>query len=303
MKQHILITGATGMIGKQLIAELLQLGHTVSILTRKLVKIKDVKVFLWNVEKGEIDPGCMNGVDTIVHLAGAGIADQKWTKERKKQIIDSRVDSTALLYKTIKETNAAVKSFVSSSASGFYGDRGDEILPEDSDAGDGFLAECCVLWENAVDQGKALNLRVVKLRTGFVLGRKGGGLPTLAKPIRLFVGAALGTGKQWVPWIHIDDIVAMYLDAIENTAIEGAYNGCAPFPVTNETLTKAVAKQLNRPIWPINVPEKVLEMILGKMSVVVTTSTNLSAQKILDGGFKFKYTHLDDALTAIYKND
>ena len=301
MKQHILITGATGMIGKQLTSELLRLGHTVAILTRKPVKIKDVKVFIWNVGKAEIDPECMTGVDTIVHLAGAGIADQKWTKERKKQIIDSRVDSTALLYKTISETNAKVSSFISSSASGFYGDRADEILLESSEPGEGFLAECCILWEHAVDQGKALNLRIVKFRTGFVLAGKGGGLPTLAKPIRLFAGAALGTGKQWVPWIHIDDIVNMYLTAIENNAMEGAFNGCAPFPVTNETLTKAVAKQLNRPVWPINVPEKVLEMILGKMSIVVTTSTNLSAQKILDEGFTFKYTYLDDALTAIYK--
>ncbi|MEJ7560278.1 MAG: TIGR01777 family oxidoreductase [Pedobacter sp.] len=300
MKQHILITGATGMIGRKLIARLLLQGHQVSILTRKPIKIKDVQVFLWNVENGEIDKTCLEGVDTIVHLAGAGIADQKWTKERKKQIIDSRVESTALIYKTIQEMNAPVKNFISSSASGYYGDRSDEILLESSAPGDGFLAECCILWEEAVDKGKALGLRIVKFRTGFVLGKKGGGLTALARPISLFAGAALGTGKQWVPWIHIDDIVAMYGDAIVDDSYEGAYNGCAPYPVSNEMLTKAVAKKLKRPVWPINVPEKVLEMILGKMSVVVTTSTNLSAQKTLDKGFKFTYVQLEDALDAIY---
>jgi uncharacterized protein (TIGR01777 family) len=302
MKQHILITGATGMIGKKLIAGLLVQGHKVSILTRKPLKIKDVQVYLWNVEKGEIDKTCLEGVNTVVHLAGAGIADQKWTKDRKQQIIDSRVESTALLYKTIKETGAPVRNFISSSASGYYGDRNDEILIESSAPGEGFLAECCILWEKAIDEGKALGLRIVKFRTGFVLGKNGGGLASLARPIRLFAGAALGTGKQWVPWIHINDIVSMYMSAIDNDLYEGAYNGCAPHPVSNEMLTKAVAKKLKRPVWPINVPEKVLEMILGKMSVIVTTSTNLSAQKILDQGFKFEYVQLEDALNEIYKS-
>ncbi|MFP5078974.1 TIGR01777 family oxidoreductase [Pedobacter sp. JCM 36344] len=300
MKQHILITGATGMIGKKLIAGLLSRGHDLSILTRKPIKIKDVKVFLWNVEKGEIDKSCLEGVQTIVHLAGAGIAEQKWTKERKKQIIDSRVASTELLYKTISETASTVKNFISSSASGYYGDRDDEILLESNTPGEGFLAECCTLWEDAVDAGKDLNLRIVKFRTGFVLDKSGGGLPSLARPIRLFAGAALGTGKQWVPWIHLDDIAAMYMSAIDDDSYEGAYNGCAPHPVTNEMLTKAVAKKLKRPVWPINVPEKVLEMILGKMSIIVTSSTNLSAQKILDKGFKFKFVYLADALDEIY---
>jgi uncharacterized protein (TIGR01777 family) len=301
MKQHILITGATGMIGKRLIADLLQNGHRVAILSRKPTKIKDVQVFLWNIEKGEMDQNCLNEVDTIVHLAGAGIADQKWTKERKKQIIDSRVDSTKLLYKTIQETGNHVKNFISSSASGYYGDREDELLLESTAAGTGFLAECCVLWEEQIDKIKELGLRVVKFRTGFVLGKNGGGLTSLARPIKFFAGAALGTGKQWVPWIHINDIAAMYLHAIENDSYSGAYNGCAPNPVTNEMLTKAVAKKLHRPVWPINVPEKVLEMILGKMSIIVTISTNLSAQKILDEGFNYEFVHVEDALEDIYK--
>ncbi|MGY4385335.1 uncharacterized protein (TIGR01777 family) [Pedobacter sp. UYP24] len=301
MKQRILITGATGMIGKRLISQLLAKGHTVSILARKPIQIKDVKTFLWDIYKKEIDQSCMNGIDTIVHLAGEGIADKKWTKARKKEIIDSRVISTDLLFETIEKTKANIQNFISSSATGYYGDRADEILQEESNPGDGFLAKCCMLWEQAVDKGASFDMRVVKIRTGFVLGKGGGGLSSLDKPIRFFAGAALGSGKQWVPWIHIDDIVNLYVEAIENESYQGVFNGCAPFPVTNDTLTKAIAKQLRRPVWPINVPEKVLEMILGKMSIIATISTNTSAQKLLDHDFKFKYIHLEDALKQIYK--
>ena len=301
MKQQILITGATGMIGKKLISKLLEDGHSVSILSRKFRRIKNVAVYLWDVYKREIDANCLKGIDTIIHLAGEGIADAKWTKERKQKIIDSRILSTNLLYKAIKDQNSKVKNFISSSAVGYYGDRQDEILTEESGPGKGFLAECCELWEQAVDDGKAFDFRIVKIRTGVVLGKGGGALPVMEKPIRLFAGAALGTGKQWIPWIHIDDIVNIYLAAVEDNNYNGVYNGCAPYPVTNETLTKAIAKKLHRPVWPVNVPEKVLNMFLGQMSSVVTTSNNTSAQKLLNEDYNFKFTHLEDALNDIYK--
>ncbi|RZK77374.1 MAG: TIGR01777 family protein, partial [Pedobacter sp.] len=234
-------------------------------------------------------------------LAGEGIADSKWTKERKQQIIDSRVLSTRLLFKAIKEQKAEVKNFISSSAVGYYGDRKDEILTEDSEPGEGFLAKCCLLWEQAVDQGKKLGLRIVKIRTGFVLANGEGALPVLEKPIRFFVGAALSSGKQWIPWIHLNDIANIYISAVEDETYEGVYNGCAPYPVTNETLTKAIAKKIHRPVWPINVPEKVLEMILGQMSTVTTISNNTTAQKLLNEEFQFEFTHLEDALNDLYK--
>ncbi|WP_316791202.1 TIGR01777 family oxidoreductase [Pedobacter frigoris] len=300
MKKQILITGATGLVGKKLIAALQQDGHSISILSRKNKPIKNVKVYLWDVYNQKIDSACLDGIDTIIHLAGEPIAEKKWTKERKQQIIDSRVMSTHLLYKTIKETQAPVTTFISASAVGYYGDREDEILTEESSNGTGFMARCCMLWEDAVDEGKSLNLRIVKFRIGFVLAKNDGALASLDKPIRFFVGAPLGTGKQWIPWVHIDDIVSMFKLATDHPTFEGAYNACAPFPVTNATLTKAVAKELHRPVWPLKVPEKVLEMILGKMSVVVTLSTNTSAQKLLNAGFIFQYTHLEDALADIY---
>jgi uncharacterized protein (TIGR01777 family) len=301
MKNQILITGATGMLGKKLINALHESGHRVSVLTRKATSIKNATVYLWDVYKQTIDPNCLQGIDTIIHLAGENIAEKKWTKERKQQIIDSRVMSAQLLHKTIKETQAPVKTFISASAIGYYGNRGDEILTEESGSSTGFLSRCCKLWEEAVDEGASPDLRIVKFRIGFVLGKSEGGLVALERPIRYFVGAPLGSGKQWTPWVHIDDIVNMFLTAAENPSYQGAYNACAPFPVTNETLTKAIAKTIKRPVWPIHVPEKVLEMILGKMSILPLISTNTSAQKLLDAGFIFKYTHLEDALTDIYK--
>ncbi len=300
MNKQILITGATGMIGRRLINALKEAGHTVSILSRKEASIPRVKTYIWDVNQGIIDPMCMSGIDTIIHLAGENIASKKWTAKRKQQIIDSRVLSTQLLYKTIKETNTHINTFVSASAAGFYGDCGDEILSEESPSGLGFLAECCKRWEDAVDQGKFFNIRIVKFRIGFILAKGEGALAALEKPIKFFLGAALGSGKQYIPWVHIDDIIAMFMDAVENPLLHGTYNANAPFPVSNQMLTKSIALKLHRPIWPFNVPEKVLKLILGEMSEVIFISTNTSAQKLLSTGFKFKHPQLEDALSDIY---
>ena len=301
MKKHILITGATGMIGKELLRALQKQGHTLSILSRKRVKMEGVNVFLWDVYRQKIDKNCLNGVDTIVHLAGENIASKKWTEERKKELIDSRVMSTELLYKTMREVPHRVTDFVSASAVGYYGDCGEEILTEDSENGYGFLAECCEKWEDAVDKGKSFNLRIVKIRTGFILKEDEGGLAVMAKPIRFFVGAPLGSGKQWVPWIHINDIVNIYLAAISKSEMKGAYNACAPYPVINLTLTNEIAEALHRPVWPFKVPEGLLKTLLGEMSIVALMSTNTSAQKLLDSGYHFEFTQLDHALRDLYK--
>ena len=301
MKKHILITGATGMIGRKLLDELHKAGHTISVLSRKSRKIKNAKVYVWDIYKQQIDLDCMTGIDTVIHLAGENIAEQKWTKERKQQLIESRTLSAKLLQKAIIDTNAPVEHFISASAVGYYGNRGDDILTEDDESGSDFLAKCCRLWEEAVEEGSSLNMRIVKLRLGVILAKGSGALASLEKPIRYLAGAALGSGMQWMPWVHIDDVVEMFKAAVEHEEFNGTYNACAPFPVTNATLTKAVAKQLHRPVWPFSVPEKIMEMIMGKMSAIVLNSTNTSAQKILNAGFEFKFTHLEDALTDIYK--
>lgn len=300
MKEHILLTGATGMLGKELIKVLLKKGYQVSVLSRKPQNISQVKVFLWNVDQQEIDSSCIVGVDSIIHLAGENIAKERWSEKRKKEIIDSRVLSAILLFKTLSLQPNQVKNFISAAAVGIYGDRRDEILTEDSPAGNGFLAECCLEWENAIDEGRSLGLRIVKLRTGVVLGKDDGALPEMSKPIKLFAGAPLGSGRQWIPWIHHRDMTQIYVHALENSSLTGTYNACAPFPATNKTLTKAIAKQLHRPVWPFSVPAKVMDLILGEMSEIVLNSNNTSAQKLLGAGFIFEYTHLEDALSDIY---
>lgn len=300
MAKKILITGATGLVGNKLIPRLQKNGNRISILTRKPTEIENVKVFLWDVEKQQIDREAFTDIDTIIHLAGEGIATEKWTEKRKKQLIDSRVKSTELMYKAISDLKVPVKTFISASAVGFYGSRGEEILTEKSKPGNDFMADCCMAWENAVDKGTALGLRVAKIRIGVILSKDGGALASMDMPIKFFVGAPLGSGKQWIPWVHIDDIVGVFANAVESENFIGAYNATAPYPVTNKTLTKAIAKHIKRPIWPLTIPAFLMKAILGEMAAVVLMSTNTSSQKLLDSGYQFKYLDLDDALASIY---
>ena len=301
MGKNILITGATGLVGRTLVPALQKQGHNIAVLSRKQTEIKDVRVFLWDVYKEKIDKKAFEGIDTIIHLAGEGIADKKWTVERKKQLIDSRVRSADLLYKAVKETNAPVKSFISASAVGFYGDRNEEILTENSLPGNDFLAKCCIKWEKAAEEGAKLGIRVVKIRIGLILSKEGGALAAMDKPIKLFAGAPLGSGKQWMPWIHLQDIIGIFSKAVNDTELSGAYNACAPVPVTNKLLTKRIAHYLNRPVWPFNVPQFALKALLGEMSILPLMSNNTSSQKILNTGYQFSFVNLDDALKDIYK--
>jgi uncharacterized protein (TIGR01777 family) len=300
MPNKILITGATGLVGKELVPFLQTNGHEVSVLSTRKITIPGVKVFLWDVDQEFIEEGALNGIDTIIHLAGEGIGDKKWTAERKRKIIESRVKSAQLLYQTIKDHNLPIQTFVSASAVGYYGDRGEEFLTENSAPGNGFLADCCIQWEAAADDGLALGIRVVKIRIGLILSKKGGALAAMAKPIKLFVGAPLGSGKQWMPWIHLTDIIQLFTKAVEDGEMNGPYNAAAPYPVTNELLTKRIASHLSRPVWPIHVPKTVLKLALGEMSILPLMSSNTVAQKVLDTGYQFKYVDLDEALKEIY---
>ncbi len=301
MPKKILITGATGLIGNQLIPKLQAKGYQIAILSRKPNHIEGVEVYIWDVYKQTIDLNALSGINTIIHLAGEGIADKKWTSERKKEIIDSRVLSTQLLYKSMRETKVNVDTFISASAVGYYGDRADEILREESPRGKDFLSTCCVQWENAADEGLKMGIRVVKIRIGLILSEKDGALAAMEKPIKNFVGSPLGTGKQWMPWIHLDDIVKIFVTSVENAKMSGPYNACAPFPVTNKLLTKTIARKLNRPVWPFNVPKLVLKVILGEMSILPLMSSNTIVQRLLDTGYQYEYINLDDALDSIYK--
>lgn len=298
---HVLITGGTGLIGRPLTQALLAKGYQVSHLSRSKGTSQVVKTYLWDVAKGQIDEHCIDGVDTIVHLAGAGIADKRWTKKRKQLLIDSRTQSIKLLYDLIsKRTDHQVKNMISASATGYYSNRGDELLTEDSPPLHDFLGTCCIEWEQAVNEGQKLNLNITKFRTGVILATQGGALPPLSLPIKFGLGTTLGNGRQYIPWIHLQDAVDMYVKAIDEQLPPAVYNMVAPNPVTNKQLTQAVARQLRKPLWLPNVPAFVLKLLLGEMSLVVLGSTRVSSQKIEDAGYQFKFTTVAEALKNIY---
>jgi len=294
----VLITGATGLIGAELVSLLLQNGISIHYLARSKKEIKDepnYKGFLWNPEQGKIDENCLLGIDTIVHLAGAPIS-MRWTNKNKQEIIESRILSTNLLYRTLKSHPNQVKQFVSASAIGIYPDSLEKLYTEDNKTVDNsFLGQVVVKWEQAADQFKRLDIKVCKIRTGLVLSRKGGMMKELLKPIKLGAGSPYGSGKQWQSWIHIDDLTHLYYFAIQNSW-EGVYNATAPNPVDNEELTKKIAKTLDKPFFMPNIPEFLLKLALGEMYILLVASQNVSSQKAQDNGFVFKYRTLEKAL-------
>lgn len=304
MEQVILITGATGMIGKALTYTLLAKGYTVHQLTRKqLTSINPhVKRFKWDVSTGYIDEACIENVSAIIHLAGENIGARPWTKKRRFDLVESRTKSIYMIYDLLRKSpDHTVKTIVSASAVGFYGDRGDTLLTETSVSGANILADITVQWEKAVDTGKSLNLRVVKLRSGIVLDKDEGAFPELSKPVKAGLPSPLGSGKQWLPWIHLNDAVNLYIFALENEKMKGAYNMASPQVVTNEQFMRTLAGVLHKTWFLPAVPAFALRFILGKMSEMLLMSTKVSADKVLQAGFTFQYPDLRKALEDIVK--
>jgi uncharacterized protein len=303
MSQKILITGGSGLLGKPLTRMLLQKGYTIHHLSRnpQFHGNPRLTVFKWDIENRQIDENCIAGVSAIIHLAGENIADKRWTAKRKEKIIQSRTESIRLLYKLLERSpDHQVTTVISASAIGYYGNRDNEILNEDAPPGRGFLPLACIEWEKAVDEGIPLNLRVVKLRTGIVLTDEGGALPEIAGPIKKGLGSPLGSGKQWMSWIHIQDVIRMYAFALENINLQGAYNMTAPNPVINSEMTKNLAQVLDRKLWLPNVPVIGLKVILGELSALVLDSARVSSAKMEAEGFKFDFPELNAALKEIY---
>jgi hypothetical protein len=299
----ILITGATGLVGQELVSLLLQNGHTVHYLStsnNKLVTNSNYKGFYWNPKTAEIDTDSLADVEVVVHLAGASVA-KKWTKSYKDEIIDSRVLSTKLLFQTLQNTPNQVKQIVSASAIGIYPDSLTNIYHEsDLDIDVSFLGNVVKLWENEVNQFEKLQLIVSKIRIGIVLAKNGGALQEMVKPIQYGVGAAFGSGEQYQSWIHIQDLVAIFYHVIENK-LPGIYNGVSPYPVTNTELTKSIAKTLNKPFFLPNIPKFVMQLILGEMHQILFSSQHVSCRKLLDENFQFKFASLDKALNDLLK--
>ncbi|GAB4002461.1 TIGR01777 family oxidoreductase [Spirosoma daeguense] len=303
MQNTVLITGGTGSIGRRLTQLLQQQGFQVSLLSRSTSEqasgqLPNVTVYKWDVKKGEIDPKALQTADHIIHLAGAGIADKRWSEERKQEIIESRTQSTDLLVQTLAQHPHHVKSFVGASAIGYYGaDTGDRPLNENTQGGSDFLAQVVRSWERSEDQITALGIRTVKLRIGVVLMAEGGALAKLTQPIRLGAGAPIGSGQQYVSWIHLDDLCQLFITAMTDKSWEGTYNAVAPTPVTNETLTQAIAKVIHRPLLLPNIPNFAIELLYGEMAVVVTGGNYVLNKRIADETkFQYQYADLNKAL-------
>ena len=299
----VLITGATGLVGQELVNLFLQNGYTIHYLSTfksKLVSQNNYKGFYWNPKKAEIDTNALTDVEVIIHLAGANVA-KKWTTAYKEEIIESRVLSTQLLYQTLQKNSHQVKQIISASAVGIYPDSLTNIYHEtDLDIDVSFLGNVVKQWENEVSQFEKLEIIVSKIRIGIVLAKNGGALQEMAKPIQYGVGAAFGSGEQYQSWIHVQDLVVIFQFVMENQ-LAGVYNGVAPYPVTNSELTKAIAKTLGKPLFLPNIPKFVMKLILGEMHQILFSSQHVSCRKLLDENFQFKFASLDKALNDLLK--
>ena len=299
----ILITGATGLIGQGLSDLILKENHTVHYLTTSPLKKKNSNNYIgfyWNPKTGEIDKNCLQGIDIIVHLAGASIAE-KWTKSYKKELLESRTISADLLFQLLKTNPNQVKHFISASGTAIYPDGDSNVYDETSTEIDSsFLGKLVVEWEKSADQFNSLNLKVTKVRTGIVFSNKGGALLEMIKPIKMFVGSAFGSGKQVQSWIHCKDVASLYYFIIQNQT-EGIINAVAPNPISNQDLTVAIARILHRPLILPNIPRWIMKLILGEMHILLFNNKNIIPKKAFDIGFKFQFPTAEKALENLLK--
>ena len=304
--ETILITGGSGLVGRTLTGLLLKKGYQVIILTRKITDKNpkpNLKYALWDIKNNFIDVQAIQASDYIIHLAGAGVVDKKWTATYQQEIVDSRVNSSSLIIETLKNNPNKVKALISSSAIGWYGPdlSLNHQFVETDKYDDSFLGNTCKLWEDSVDPAQQMGIRVCKLRTGIVLSKEGGALKEFLKPIKLGVAAILGDGKQMVSWIHIDDLCRMFLHAIENKELSGSYNAVAPHPVSNKNLTLTLAKLIKGVFFmPSYVPSFILKLMMGKRSIEVLKSCYVSAEKISKSGFTFFFPSIEVALNDLF---
>ncbi len=297
----VLITGGSGLIGRHLTSMLMGRGYEVMLLSRRRTRESEVPMYVWDWENGKIEVGAIENADYIIHLSGANIGDQRWTKKRKQMIIDSRVKSAELLFEKVKSGGCKPKAFISASAIGYYGASShDKIYTESDPPANDFLGFTCSQWEKAADRFNVMGSRVVKIRTGVVLTKEGGVLEKMTFPVKMGIGSALGTGKQYLPWIHIDDLCAIYLKALEDNQMSGAYNAVAPDHKTNTEFTRMLAEVLRKPLFFPKVPSVIIKLLFGEMSVTVLKGSRISAEKIIGTGYEFRFTDLNMALEDLF---
>jgi uncharacterized protein (TIGR01777 family) len=300
----ILITGGTGMIGQRLAELLIDGGHDVALLTREPSKSSHYRLFGWDPAAGTIDPAAVPYADCVVNLAGSNVAEGKWTPSRKHEILRSRLDGLELLHRELAKPGHHVRTLLSASAIGIYGDRGDELLYENSPTAapaDDFLADVVLQWEAAARAIAAPGLRVVLPRIGIVLSPEGGALVPIARTVRFGAGAPLGSGRQYMSWIHLDDMCRLLGQMLQDELWHGEYNAVAPTPVTNQEFTETLAQVMHRPLVLPKVPAFGLKLAMGEMSEIVLGSQRVSADKVLSQGFQFEYPTLRAALESFYE--
>jgi len=306
MKKKIVVTGATGLIGKSLVKKPIERNDSVVVLSKKTLQVK--QLFANSVEIIEWDYGfddrlvkALAGVDAVIHLAGANIASKRWNESYKKTIIDSRTVPTRNLIKAMQQSNNIPSVFVCASAVGFYGNTGEKSIAENSPAGNDFLSQVCAVWEEESSKVEQLGIRRVSVRTGIVLSTQDGALKKLLLPFKLFAGGPLGNGKQWFPWIHIDDEVDIFLHAIDNNDLTGAANAVSPEHLRMKEFASILGGILNRPSF-FNVPPLVLKIVLGEAAESILFSQKIKPEKLLNTGFKFKFSSPTEALSDLIKN-
>jgi uncharacterized protein (TIGR01777 family) len=295
------ITGGTGLIGRQVARVLVEQGHEVRSLSRssKPHPVPGVKTFQWNPQARQMDDQVLAGADVVIHLAGEGIADKRWTAERKRAIIESRTETAAFIAKKLEEVPNQVSTILSASGIGYYG-YGSRPFNEDSPAAkDNFPAAVCERWEAAAHYMAGTTRRLVILRIGVVLSREGGAYPKLTSPIKLGIGTWLGSGEQVMSWIHIKDLAMLIAYAAQNPEMEGIYNAVAEEPVSQRFFLKQVARYMHRPLWPIGVPALFLEIALGNMAELVLEGSTVISTRLKDTGFRYRYPHLYEALADL----
>lgn len=297
--KHILLTGGTGFIGKELRRLLLQEGHYLTIVTRSPKKYEDEKAknqqfIAWD---GDLI-SAMNDADIVIHLAGENVFSQRWSDEVKKKIYNSRIDGTRALVDAMREADTKPELFISASASGYYGDGGDSIKTENDPAADDFLAKVCVDWEAEAQKAAELGVRVANPRIGIVLEKDGGAMEKMIPPFQFFVGGPVGDGKQYMSWIHRDDLINALLFPIENENVEGAYNVCAPEPVTMNLFADVLGDVMNRPVL-FRVPKIALQIMYGEGAKPILDSIRMKPKVLQEHGFDFRYNDLEEALADI----
>lgn len=300
MPKKVLITGGTGLVGKQLVSILEKNNFQVALLSRGTSDTEHTRVFQWNPAKGEIDQNASEYAENIIHLAGAGIADKRWTKKRKDEILNSRAKTAELLSDWIHSLKFKPNVFISASAIGYYGAiTSDKIFSEDDNPADDFLGKTCEFWEAEADRFALADIRTVILRLGLVLDNQGGAFAKMLKPFKMGFGAVLGSGKQYMPWVHLEDVGNIFLKALEDSEFIGTYNTVAPQHINNIEFTETLSRVLGKKIFLPAVPSFALKLLMGEMSKIVLEGSRVSGEKIISSGYKFKFTDLEQALNDL----